>query len=456
MKRLFLSILFISTTIISQAITFGGPLNDYGRNLIRTNDNGYALLSQYSDTTKDLYLVKLDASANLQWTKQIGNGGDDYTGDIIQTADSGFIIIGTTGDSIGNLHAWLLRLNANGDSIWTKTYGTDPNTIFQGVYAEVYSPTQYSIGIVRAEFTGNSDLILLRTDTTGIVTDTIWLAQFGQSITKHGSDYLVTGITNVVTPDATSLLRFDSTGVNIFTSIYFDNNLISDVSGFSTTPCGNGTLTAGSTNLYTASTNFTEFYLMRTDSAGDSLWTKHWGDSTSVFTFIINDNHDEFYAAGYTEGLPGIRNNFIMKIDSTGDTLWTKNIGPDLNVNEILITEYGFAVIGDSLNQTTTDIWFMRYDTLGHELDSLQTGIINSIDEYDLKVFPNPSSNSLYVTLNTPGLLELSIENLSGETVYKGKINENAKIDISKYSNGHYILKIYSGSKIITRKFIKA
>jgi hypothetical protein len=46
--------------------------------------------------TLDIYVVKLDANGNLQWTKTIGGESDDWDESLIQTSDGGYAIAGTT------------------------------------------------------------------------------------------------------------------------------------------------------------------------------------------------------------------------------------------------------------------------------------------------------------------------------------------------------------------------
>ena len=60
----------------------GGDKDDWGSSLIQTSDDGYAIAGSYGffgykDEVDevyagDVYLVKLDANGNLQWTKTIG------------------------------------------------------------------------------------------------------------------------------------------------------------------------------------------------------------------------------------------------------------------------------------------------------------------------------------------------------------------------------------------------
>jgi len=82
----------------------GGDKDDWGSSLIQTSDSGYAIAGSYSffgykDEVDevyagDVYLVKLDANGNLQWTKTIGGEKTDRGFSLIQTSDGGYAIAG--------------------------------------------------------------------------------------------------------------------------------------------------------------------------------------------------------------------------------------------------------------------------------------------------------------------------------------------------------------------------
>jgi hypothetical protein len=72
----------------------------------------------------DVYVVKLDANGNLQWTKTIGGKKDDVGNSLIQTSDGGYAIAGyTTSFGAGEWDVYVVKLDANGNLQWTKTIG---------------------------------------------------------------------------------------------------------------------------------------------------------------------------------------------------------------------------------------------------------------------------------------------------------------------------------------------
>jgi len=105
--------------------TIGGPKYDYGYSLIQTSDGGYAIAGttySFGAGREDVYVVKLDASGNLQWTKTIGGENWDAGRSLIQTSDGGYAIAGHSFGAGGN-DVYLVKLDANGNLQWTKTIG---------------------------------------------------------------------------------------------------------------------------------------------------------------------------------------------------------------------------------------------------------------------------------------------------------------------------------------------
>lgn len=102
MKFLSLIFLFIPTLLISQGWekTFGSQKSeDIGFSVQQTNDGGYNITGETESTTKgsdDVYLIKTDASGNALWTKTIGGANRDIGQSVYQTLDGGYIITGLT------------------------------------------------------------------------------------------------------------------------------------------------------------------------------------------------------------------------------------------------------------------------------------------------------------------------------------------------------------------------
>jgi hypothetical protein len=100
----------------------GGANHDEGLSLIQTSDGGYAIAgytSSFGAGGADVYVVKLDAKGNLQWTKTIGGKSAEGDGSIIQTSDGGYAIAGSSsffGAGWFNVDVYVVKLDKNGNA----------------------------------------------------------------------------------------------------------------------------------------------------------------------------------------------------------------------------------------------------------------------------------------------------------------------------------------------------
>lgn len=87
---------------------------------------------------------------------------------------------------------------------------------------------------------------------------------------------------------------------------------------------------------------------------------------------------------------------------------------------------------------------------------SLNPGIFGIDDQHiqEIKVFPNPASETLHIESKVSGT-SVSIRNNSGACVWKGNAGKDGNIDISELSPGLYILQIQGSDHQSYIKFIK-
>ena len=71
----------------------------------------------------DVYLIRTDASGDALWTRTYGGPGDDEGWSARQTSD-GFIVFGSTASfGSGGSDVYLIKTDAAGDTLWTRTCG---------------------------------------------------------------------------------------------------------------------------------------------------------------------------------------------------------------------------------------------------------------------------------------------------------------------------------------------
>jgi hypothetical protein len=118
-----------SDGVVQWNTTYGGKSgDDQANSLIQTRDGGYALvgetLSSLGAGGVDMYLVKTDASGKMLWNKTYGGTEDDGAWSLVQTSDNGYALAGYTESfGAGGKDAYLVKTDADGKMLWSKTYG---------------------------------------------------------------------------------------------------------------------------------------------------------------------------------------------------------------------------------------------------------------------------------------------------------------------------------------------
>ncbi len=118
---------------------FGGSSGETGLDVKATADGGCIVLGRtYSDDGDvighiggyDFWVLKLDASGNLQWQKCLGGSITEAPRTIALTPDGGYAVAGYTASSDfdvsinhGSEDVWLVKLDSAGNILWEHTYG---------------------------------------------------------------------------------------------------------------------------------------------------------------------------------------------------------------------------------------------------------------------------------------------------------------------------------------------
>jgi hypothetical protein len=88
----------------------------------------------------------------------------------------------------------------------------------------------------------------------------------------------------------------------------------------------------------------------------------------------------------------------------------------------------------------------------------LQTlSVEDNVLDVQLKVYPNPTLQSLYVTHPEMNSFGITIVDLNGKELYSGTINKDEPLDVSNYTQGMYMVTIENTvtNKKNTYKIIK-
>ena len=152
---------------------------DWANDIIETQDGNYVVAGYSQDPetgNNNAWVVELDRAGRVQWSHTYGGAQGDEAKSIIQTQDGGFAIAGFSHSyGRGKSDMWLLRLNAQGEDIWQKTYGQEGG---DRAYDILQTPDGGFLlgGYATLDPEKKADVVLVKTDPAG---NEQWVKNYG-------------------------------------------------------------------------------------------------------------------------------------------------------------------------------------------------------------------------------------------------------------------------------------
>jgi hypothetical protein len=470
--RYFLTAISVNIVTISQLLfaqepdiqwtnTYDSGELDMGFSVKQTTDGGYIITGRTEsngNNDQDVWLIKTDTNGDTLWTKIIGDSLDDSAGHSVQqTSDGGYIVVGNKvigSNPQRHSDVWLIKTNASGDTLWTKTYNNSLSDLGKSVQQtndNGYIITGYTIGH------NGLDVLLIKTNTDG---DTLWTKTFGDSLYDSGNSvkqtsdggYIITGITNghnannygMVAGDPW-LIKTDANGDTLWTKTYLDS-LTAWGNSIQQTTDGGFIITGARTRVENQSgliIFFNAILLIKTDVYGDTLWTKTYGGSGNSVQQTIDGGYIVFGSS-------------LIKTDMNGDTLWSKAISG----NEVHQTSDGGYIVIGSIGASTWDVLLIK---VAPDISSIDANPQTIIGDYQLlQNYPNPFNPTTIIEFSLPqsGFVTLKIYNVLGEELAT-LVSENLNIgnyryewDAKDFASGVYLYRLVAGDYVQLRKMI--
>ncbi|KPJ58133.1 MAG: hypothetical protein AMJ46_14620 [Latescibacteria bacterium DG_63] len=388
--------------IISFERTYGGTESDAGYSVVQVADGGYVVAGytkSFGADSSDMLCFKVDAVGDPVWTRLYAASLQERAFSLAQTDDGGFILVGHTASYTAPPPIWadvyVVKTNQWGDTLWTCTYGGVEVDEAQSV-AQTADGGYIIAGSTFSFGAGGYDVWLIKTNSNG---DTAWTRTYGGPDRDNGysvaqtadGGYLIAGMTDSFGAGGNDvyLLRADSLGDTLWTRTY--GGIGSDV-GRSVAQTGDGGyIIAGSTLSFGA--GGTDVYLVKTDSNGDTAWTRTFGAGLHDSGYSVAQTDDGGYiVAGNSESF-GVGSNdvWLLKTDSSGDTVWTRTYGGtgyDAGESVAQTADGGYIIAGStqSFGAGSNDVYLIKTDANG------QVGVNHApdlVDQADTTVAEN-------------------------------------------------------------------
>jgi uncharacterized delta-60 repeat protein len=357
--------------------TFGGSDDDRARSVQETIDGGYIVAGYTwsSSEREDVYILKLDANGNKLWEKTFGGSDNDGAWSIQQTNDGGYVVAGYTSSfGAGSYDVYVLKLDATGTKVWEKTFG--------GSYDDrAYCIQQTSDGgYIVAGYTWSSseweDVYILKLDANG---NKLWEKTFGGSDNDGAwfiqqtidGGYIVAGYTKSYGSGWYNayLLKLDGAGNKVWEKV-FGGSSWDEARSIQQTNDG-GYVVAGYTSSFGAGSY--DVYVLKLDTSGKEVWSKTFGGSSDDLAWSIQQTNDGGYiVAGYTKSFgAGSEDVYILKLDANGNKLWEKTFGGSYDERAYCIqqtSDGGYIVAGytSSFGVGNYDVYIIKMDANGN------------------------------------------------------------------------------------------
>lgn len=445
-------------------------LDQSGKDVLATSDGGYIIASTTeNDVVNDLdvLITKTNNIGDTVWTRTY-HGGDkpEYPNCILQTND-GFLIAGySQSNGGGDQDVYLLKINASGDSLWTKFYGGWGNE--EG--KEIVATTDGNFVIVGGSNSvnfSNNDMLLIKISPAGTA---IWTKYYGSDTTYESArsvklcqdeGFILAGKTASI-PNAKAsiyLVKTNSAGDTLWTKTY---------SGGTNSYEGKFVL-ANSDGTYTlcaddsSGTHDSDVRLMNISSSGDILWNKSYGGTDKDITKMIQPTTDGGYIVAAISRSFGWSNPdmWLLKINTSGDTLWTRHFGGAGHEHCTAARQTddgGYIAIGHTRSfGVIWKIMFVKLNDLGNIVDVSPLALNNTT----FNIYPNPARGKIHIDLSDARYSQATfrISNSLGQILFSETIDpasgiKNKEINLENKNPGIYFITMQTNDHITTKKLV--
>lgn len=409
---------------------YGGSESEGGKKILYKEDDGFYVAGYTNSIGNggfDFYLFKTDLDGNLLWEKSYGGNGWERVYDAHLTRDGGVLMIGETSSNANfNQDMWFVKTNADGDTVWTKTIGSD---LGLDIAKAMYPLTDSSFVIVGDSYSQDSSAVKVRAleifDNGDLGWDTTNLGPYGNTYANDA----------IVKNDLLYTVGYSDVYSESMTVNYFSILNLTDFSGFDYNEATSGFKRA---KTICPSSDPSANYIVY-EYFAPSLPQYAYDFSIAKFNngygFVSDlqpiSFHDQDFA---NETIP----------TSDGGTLTVGSSDGDINVGD----KHSFAL------KTLPNDSVLGWPTFPDITQIADIEEINQLKE-NTSVFPNPTKNIVTVEVGFSGEFEYAVLDINGRELIKAKSQGETQIDVSSFGAGIYFVRLNQNDVSADFKLVK-
>lgn len=365
-------------------------ITDINENIILTGMSSGPLHGETNIGGDDIFIIKYDNNSERVWTKLFGSPHNDSPYDVAIDNNGNIYLTGKAfqgfeGNSeIGIDDIIILKVNASGQKQWAKQLGvTGKNSIGSGIIID--SNNLFITGYTNGELgsnpdqNGSVDIIIAKYDTDG---NQIWIKQYGTEFDDYSTKFSIDNLGNLYIVGYTTgafggctnqggndvlILKIDNNGNLIWAkqfgtseedyakSIKIDNSNVFYITGY----------TYGNLDGNQNQGNSDQF-IVKYNQLWNKEWTKQWDDGMFIdiknsFLYITKKILNDYY---------------FVRIDSNGNEINLEKIqnyksGNGTISSNSFIYIFGTTQFGESIDGNTNfggiDFFVRKYDINGNQ-----------------------------------------------------------------------------------------
>ena len=338
---IFAFVISINTINAQSTITFNktyGSLADNSFNILELSDGYISDFISNAPGYAHHCILKTDFSGNEIWQKCYGTTNEIHINySLIKSINASYVVGNYCYNTITKQnYIELLKIDSLGDSIWKKSIFAPPGFGYYGSYMIQTSDGGFLIsGEIADSLVTDGDGFILKTDSLG---NEQWHSVYGgnnfdnffSSVQLPDNSYLSLGWTRSYGFGGSSnrdvfLVKTDSAGNFLWRKTY--GNSYDEIGiGFSKLSDGNFLFTSG---RYYAQKDTLDAILTKIDSSGSIIWEQVYRTSQYTRIWLAKECSDGSIIGSGMKTInsnSGFDNGWVVKTDSLGNVLWDRMI----------------------------------------------------------------------------------------------------------------------------------
>jgi hypothetical protein len=461
---------------------YSGNGFDRAEDVIETSDTSYLITGSSGSWGENAqaFLMKIDSLGNYVWSHAYGGGESEEAVSVMQRPGVGYYMAGmTNSNNQGNFDAMLIKTDLNGNQEWMKTY---PNPAWDRINDAMMTKDTgiVMVGYRQQTMGAASDILIMRLTKEG---DTVWTKTIGTvgddraNALVEFQDSLYYLVGDMFVPDSNLvkgiLIKFNDQGVVLSQEMIgsaHGNYHLSDIEN------GEDKIFIVGSREVTPTNHDQLFRILD----GNGVFQNEHNEPDDPTSTVIEDRKytqvvflpdpyykvsialqyenltESSYSKDLTLGFFEVSNgNWLVGQPSTTII----NQGED-HCNQMFTThDGGFiavgynSVVGDGQNTVNGGANIYALKVFANQFQALVTDTVFTINQLvetielnqesvELKLFPNPTSHDIHVTLSQSLNGVYEVVDLNGKQLVSGEITSSFTIPSQSFDAGVYFLKI--------------